>query len=393
MSLMRQLEEIIESDELEDWETQAPKQAKWQGAQKDNWFNEMATSNRPQNHYLTEGIGERHYNGESQYSKPATNFHGIQSVDYSSQDEETECRKSSMSFDSISDTSNIHHFNTSSNDSRLSTSVLSDKARSIFDFHYFNKMQSNSFKPIYEEGNNCVISSPTGSGKTVLFELAILRLLNLTNDPNTLKVLYISPTKALCLEREKDWCSKLSSYGLTVGALTSDTSYLETDKVKKANIIITTPEKWDLVTRKWADYSKLFKLVKLLLVDEIHILRDNRGSTLEVVITRMKKICRPLRIIALSATVPNIQDVSGWIKLNSDSGQNAVTLVFGDEYRPVKLEKLVFGYRQTMNDFVFDSFLNNKLVEIIREHSNNKPVLIFCPTRNSTISTDRKSVV
>lgn len=387
MSLMRQLEEIIESDELEDWEDQAPKQAKWQGAQKDNWFNEMATSNRPQNHYLTEGIGERHYNGESQYSKPATNFHGIQSVDYSSQDEETEHRKSSMSFDNTSDTSNIHHFNTSTNDSRLSTSVLSDKARSIFDFHYFNKMQSNSFKPIYEEDNNCVISSPTGSGKTVLFELAIVRLLNLTNDPNTLKVLYISPTKALCLEREKDWCSKFSSYGLTVGALTSDTSYLETDKVKKANIIITTPEKWDLVTRKWADYSKLFKLIKLLLVDEIHILRDNRGSTLEVVITRMKKICRPLRIIALSATVPNIQDVSGWIKLNSDSGQNAVTLVFGDEYRPVKLEKLVFGYRQTMNDFVFDSFLNNKLVEIIREHSNNKPVLIFCPTRNSTIST------
>ncbi|CCH43602.1 hypothetical protein BN7_3155 [Wickerhamomyces ciferrii] len=317
-------------------------------------------------------------------------FHTIKSIntgDPSFYGEESDINKSSMSFDDSRDSSNIYHHHSSFNDPLVSTAALSDKAREIFKFQNFNKMQSKSFQTVYHETNNCVISAPTGSGKTVLFELAILKLLNFESDTNNLKILYIAPTKSLCLEKENDWRSKFSTFGLTVGALTSDTSFTETDKVKKANIIITTPEKWDLMTRKWNDYSKLFKLIKLLLVDEIHILRDNRGSTLEVVVTRMKKICRPLRIIALSATVPNIQDVSGWVKLNSESPQNAVTLVFGDDYRPVKLEKVVLGYKQTMNDFAFDTFLNPKLADVIREHSNSKPVLVFCPTRNSTVST------
>lgn len=387
MNLMQQLDEITEGDDIGDWEI-ADNVA---SQRTHSWYKPRRSTAQGPNHAPIRGES---YQNHHQYSKPdtRTTFNGIRSLDVESsisQEEDSDRDTNLKSYENTGDTSNIHHYNTSAHEEVLPTSVLSDKARSIFNFPCFNKMQSRSFKVMYEESNNCVISSPTGSGKTVLFELAILQLLNIHKDPNSLKILYIAPTKSLCLEREKDWGSKFSSFGLSVGALTSDTSFLETDKVKKASIIITTPEKWDLMTRKWADYSKLFKLIKLLLIDEIHILRDNRGSTLEVVVTRMKKICRPLRIIALSATVPNIQDVSGWIKFNSNSDLNAVTLVFGEEYRPVKLEKFVYGYKQTMNDFVFDSFLNSKLVEVLREHSKNKPVLVFCPTRNSTIATAR----
>lgn len=394
MDLMRQLEQITEDDELEDWGYDIDARA--------NSEPEEAPQIQEEDSYRTLDYTKRlqpapyhanydHEQNRYQTSSPSYNDINSITMDNTSQYEDSEEKsrrvKPSVSIGNTADTSNIYHFNTHSKNSCISTEVLSNKARSIFRFKNFNKMQSESFKPIYEEQNNCVISSPTGSGKTVLFELAILRLLKFSEDSNSLKILYIAPTKSLCLERERDWSSKFSSYGLSVGALTSDTSFLETEKVKRANIIITTPEKWDLVTRKWSDYSRLFKLIRLLLVDEIHILRDNRGSTLEVVITRMKKICENLRIIALSATVPNIQDVSGWVRLNSHSEQNAVTLVFGDEYRPVKLDKFVLGFKQTMNDFVFDSFLNSKLVEVLRVHSENKPVLIFCPTRNSTIST------
>lgn len=387
MSLMQQLDEITEGDEIGDWGGSRSNSSQ----QVHGWYRppNLQNSNRIPTH-----AGNSHQNHNVPQPDARTTFQGIRSLDvncsYSEEESAIESNfKSSSNCGHTDDTSNIYHYTASAHEQVLSTNILSDKARSIFKFTTFNKMQSKSYKTMYEESSNCVISSPTGSGKTVLFELAILQLLNAHKDSNNLKILYIAPTKSLCIERERDWSSKFSAFGLSVGALTSDTSFLETDTVKKANIIITTPEKWDLMTRKWADYSKLFKLIKLLLIDEIHILRDNRGSTLEVVVTRMKKICHPLRIIALSATVPNIQDVSGWIKFNSASDLNAVTLVFGEEYRPVKLEKCVYGYKQTMNDFVFDSYLNSKLVEILREHSKDKPVLIFCPTRNSTIATAR----
>lgn len=270
------------------------------------------------------------------------------------------------------------------------TSEIPGRGRALFRFTHFNKMQSACLNQIYRADSNCVISSPTGSGKTVLFELAILRLLAVKeSSTDSVKVLYIAPTKSLCAERVQDWTSKFSPLGLTVGALTSDTPFAETDRMKRANIVVTTPEKWDLITRKWSDYSRLFDSVKLLLVDEVHILRENRGSALEVTVTRMKNICRSLRIIALSATVPNIHDVSAWIKYDSNSDSNAQTFVFGEDFRPVALAQKVYGYKKHSNDFVFDGFLNQKLLSILNQHYNSKPVLIFCPTRSSTISTSK----
>lgn len=256
---------------------------------------------------------------------------------------------------------------------RLLVSALPQQQRCVFPFHEFNEMQSKCFKIVYGTANNCVLSSPTGSGKTVVFELAILRANETLYD---FKVLYLAPTKALCSERKDDWSKKFAPLGITVGMLTGDTSYKEAESVRNSNIIISTPEKWDMITRKWNDYKKLFSLIKLLLVDEVHVLKEPRGATLEVVITRMKRICVGLRILAISATVANAHDISTWL--------DAETLTFGEEYRAVKLQKIVYGYRPSNeNDFSFDNQLNSKLVEIISKHSLGKPVLIFCATRNS----------
>lgn len=271
-------------------------------------------------------------------------------------------------------------------DALVHTNVLPDSFRSIFGFEKFNRMQSKAFPILYGTNDNCVISSPTGSGKTVLFELAILRLLKESKQMlgNT-KILYIAPTKSLCCERFKDWGPTFLN--LTVGMLTSDTSFLETEKVKKCNIIITTPEKWDLLTRKWNDYSRLFELVKLLLVDEIHTLRERRGATLEVVITRMNLLCESIRIIGVSATIPNIEDISQWLKVKKQE-EGAKVLSFDDSYRQVDLERWVYGYSfLNKNEFQYDTLYNSKLDEVFRKHSKQRPVLIFCPTRASTIST------
>ncbi|KAF4004771.1 Sec63 Brl domain family protein [Saccharomyces cerevisiae] len=101
----------------------------------------------------------------------------------------------------------------------LSTTILPDSFRGVFKFTEFNKMQSEAFPSIYESNENCIISSPTGSGKTVLFELAILRLIKETNsDTNNTKIIYIAPTKSLCYEMYKNWFP--SFVNLSVGMLT-----------------------------------------------------------------------------------------------------------------------------------------------------------------------------
>ncbi|CAI4449100.1 CQS_1a_G0016850.mRNA.1.CDS.1 [Saccharomyces cerevisiae] len=267
----------------------------------------------------------------------------------------------------------------------LSTTILPDLFRGVFKFTEFNKMQSEAFPSIYESNENCIISSPTGSGKTVLFELAILRLIKETNsDTNNTKIIYIAPTKSLCYEMYKNWFP--SFVNLSVGMLTSDTSFLETEKAKKCNIIITTPEKWDLLTRRWSDYSRLFELVKLVLVDEIHTIKEKRGASLEVILTRMNTMCQNIRFVALSATVPNIEDLALWLKTNNELPANILS--FDESYRQVQLTKFVYGYSfNCKNDFQKDAIYNSKLIEIIEKHADNRPVLIFCPTRASTIST------
>ena len=76
------------------------------------------------------------------------------------------------------------------------------------------------------------------------------------------------------------------------------------------------------MTRKWRDYKSLVQLVRLFLIDEVHQLNDEtRGPTMEAIVSRMKTIrsslswsegsegCK-LRFIAISATMPNISDVS-----------------------------------------------------------------------------------
>lgn len=56
-----------------------------------------------------------------------------------------------------------------------------------------------------------VVSSPTGSGKTVVFELSIIRMLEASEYG---KAVYLAPTKALCGERFKDWSAKFAGIGI-----------------------------------------------------------------------------------------------------------------------------------------------------------------------------------
>ncbi|KAH7093390.1 nucleotide-sugar transporter-domain-containing protein [Paraphoma chrysanthemicola] len=269
-------------------------------------------------------------------------------------------------------------------------SVLPDRLRTVFPYPTFNAVQSKCFDSVFRSDNNFVLASPTGSGKTIILELAICRAIA-TNATGQYKIIYQAPTKALCAERQRDWAAKFTPIGLKCAELTGDSDASDVRNVQGANIIITTPEKWDSITRKWKDHEKLMRLIKVFLIDEVHILKEDRGAVLEAVVSRMKSIGTDVRFVALSATVPNFQDVAAWLGRNPLlPAEPAINEKFGEEFRPVKLRKHVCGYVcHTSNDFGFEKVLDTKLPEVIAKYSEGKPIMIFCATRASCLKTAR----
>ncbi|KAI0973513.1 hypothetical protein F4678DRAFT_471254 [Xylaria arbuscula] len=266
---------------------------------------------------------------------------------------------------------------------------LPDRFRAIFPFELFNAVQSKCFPLVYGTDDNVVVSAPTGSGKTVILELAICKLVSSQGEGH-FKIVYQAPTKSLCSEKTRDWQAKFSHMNLQCVELTGDTSQAEAHRIGSASIIVTTPEKWDSITRKWKDHRKLLELVRLVLIDEVHILKDTRGATLEAVVSRMKTIGASIRFVAVSATVPNINDVAKWLgRDHHNQVEPARFEVFGEEMRPVKLQRFVYGYDGAPNDFIFEKMLDGKLNLLIAKHSEGKPTMVFCFTRKSCERTAR----
>lgn len=283
---------------------------------------------------------------------------------------------------------------------RKLVSELPPKFRKVFPYVSFNHVQSIVFDTVLETNKPLVVSAPTGSGKTGVFELAIIKVILDSErrhniDFGAAKIVYLAPTKALCSERRSDWSSKFRDFNIQCHELTSDmTSTIDFKSVQRSCILLATPEKWDSITRNWSGHKSFVQSIRLLLVDEVHLVNDGpRGATLEAVISRMNTIrsiiwpSEPdkLRFIAVSATISNVQDISTWF--STPTSQAQVYQVDSRE-RPVKLRTLVLGYtaNKDMNEFSFDNLLNHKLTDVIKQYSNEKPTLIFCATRKSAVT-------
>ena len=269
----------------------------------------------------------------------------------------------------------------------VATRALPDRLRAIFPFPVFNAVQSKCFRTLYGTNDNFVLSAPTGSGKTAALELAICRLIGAFDD-GSYKVIYQAPTKSLCAERQRDWQTKFGPLGLQCVELTGDTDNAQLRHVQNATIIVTTPEKWDSITRKWKDHQRLMQMVKLFLIDEVHLLKEERGATLEAVVSRMKSVGSDVRFVALSATIPNLHDIATWLGRGPVSPElPAVREKFGEDFRPVRLQKHVCGYQSNLNDFPFEKSLNSKVTDVIAKWSQQKPIMVFCFTRSACLET------
>ena len=269
----------------------------------------------------------------------------------------------------------------------VSLNEMPDRLRSVFRYPLFNAIQSKCFATAYKSDNNLVVAAPTGGGKTAILEMAICRLIH-SYKTDQYKIVYMAPTKSLCSERQRDWQTKFVALDLQCAELTGDTDQGQLRNVQSASIVITTPEKWDSMTRKWKDHAKLMQMVKLFLIDEVHILKDSRGATLEAVVSRMKSVGSNVRFVALSATVPNSEDIATWLGKNHTSQHlPAIREKFGEDFRPVRLQKHVVGIPYRGNDFGFETACDPKLPDIVGKYSHKKPIMVFCITRKSAANT------
>lgn len=111
----------------------------------------------------------------------------------------------------------------------------------------------------------------------------------------------MAPMKALCEERLVDWHGKFCDFGINCISVTGDSDNIDFQSLMGHNLIITTPEKWDSITRKWKDNKNLVEAVTLFMIDEIHLLNeDTRGPTLEAVVCKnLISLKLPFRVKSL----------------------------------------------------------------------------------------------
>lgn len=265
---------------------------------------------------------------------------------------------------------------------------------------HLNLIQSKVFDCAFAHGErNMLVCAPTGAGKT---NVAVLTMLNVmsqyllpegTVDGGQFKIVYISPMKALVAEQVAAFQKRFSPLGnINVKELTGDVG-LSQKQIEETQIIVTTPEKWDVITRKSGD-RVYTQLVKLMIFDEIHLLHDSRGPVLEALIARsirqFELTQKLTRLVGLSATLPNFEDVAIFLRVPFTpkvvEDPSSGLFVFDSTYRPVPLKQSFVGVK-TNKALKRYEIMNKVCYEKVMEYAGKQQMLIFVHSRRETVKT------
>ncbi len=229
------------------------------------------------------------------------------------------------------------------------------------------------------QGQNVVLASPTASGKTLIAELCALKHVLDNNG----KVIYLSPLRALASEKFEEFrkytsITKPDGRKISVGISTGDFDNAD-NWLERYDIIITTNEKADSLLRhraKWMDS------ISAVIADEVHLLNEaDRGPTLEIVLARLMQ-CNPhIQILALSATINNVDEIAGWL-----NAKHIVTT-----WRPINLKEGVIlqdeiQYRDGESRKIEQETRLTVINIVLNTLRNGGQALIFASTRKNAVS-------
>ncbi|MDH3676917.1 MAG: DEAD/DEAH box helicase [Nitrosopumilus sp.] len=243
--------------------------------------------------------------------------------------------------------------------------------------------QADSVKAGLLKGKSILVSAPTASGKTLIATLAMISYLS----KNKGKVIYLSPLRALAAEKFLEFkkLEKLSiGNKIKVGISTGDFENVE-KKLEKNNILILTNEKMDSVIRKTVEW---IDDIGLVISDEVHLIGDDsRGPTLEMVLTRLKRLENKPQILALSATITNSEELANWLGCK----------LVENQWRPVPLSEGVYdGGVVTMSDgetFEVDNTIRGTPIDLgVQCVQEGGQSLIFAETRTRSKSLATKAM-
>jgi len=257
--------------------------------------------------------------------------------------------------------------------------------------------------PKIKEGRNVLISSPTGTGKTLAVFLPVIDELLGDAELGLLEdyvyVVYVSPLRALNNDMRKNLIQpvlEIREYALKkrgldlpeirISVRTSDTSPTEKARmlVKPPHILITTPESLAISVTAPKFREKL-KSVRWVVVDEIHELASSkRGALLTLTIERLEELVgRRIQRIGLSATISPLEEVAKFLVGYDDLGNSRDCVIVDARFvKPVDLHvitprvNIVTASAEELNESIY-----RELKKIVNSH---RTTLVFTNTRSST---------
>lgn len=279
----------------------------------------------------------------------------------------------------------------------------------------------DSFYPIQEQaissglltGENLLITSPTASGKTLIAIMAALKKIEKKE-----KVIFMTPLRSLATEKYHDFLefnsSNLINSNKDIATVTKNIDFEKKSLTKNkkgykkksfivklamgnydsagndllnADIVILTNEKLDALIR---NDSELLSNVGLFVIDEVHLMGDkDRGPTLEMMITKIKRFYREAQILALSATVSNSKDIAEWLDCK----------LIESNWRPTELLEGVYDngiVRMNNNTRIkiktYYNFQSLPVSVAIDSLESGGQAIIFAETRKRAASLAAKSV-
>jgi pre-mRNA-splicing helicase BRR2 len=247
---------------------------------------------------------------------------------------------------------------------------------------HFNSVQTQAFSALYDGDSNVLVCAPPGSGKTICAEFAILRQFKKQEG----KVVYVHAKPAVAAQRFKDWSQRFGSapFDKVVVELTGDVA-LDTKLLEKADLAVATAEAFDALSRPWKR-KKPVQQIALFIADDLHLIGSASGSTLEMVVSRMRyfpsQVEKAIRIVGLAASMANAKDVGDWIGATSQGLFSFRPDVPG--VRPVPLEIHLQGFET--NHFSSRMLAMAKPVynAVAGYGRGGKPAIVVVPSRKQT---------